>query len=148
MIRKRSITVLTLAILATTGVVTGQEAAEDPIAGLLFPPELIMRHQAEIELSEAAGAAIRSEVTTAQHDLVDLQWRLQSEVHRLVELLEPQKADEEAILAQADRVMELERAIKSRHLAMLVRIRNMLGEDQRARLRSLRDHQQGEGRER
>jgi hypothetical protein len=46
--------------------------------------------------------------------------------------------DEAAVLAQADKVMGLEREVKKAHLALLVRIKNLLTEAQKAKLTELR----------
>jgi len=57
---------------------------------------------------------------------------------QLSKALEAPKLDEGKVLAQADQVMALERDIKRVHLALLIRIRNVLSDSQRAKLAELR----------
>jgi len=56
----------------------------------------------------------------------------------LAHLLDAPRVDEERALAQADTAMALERDVQKGHLALLIRIRNLLSEAQRAQLAKLR----------
>jgi Spy/CpxP family protein refolding chaperone len=77
---------------------------------------------------------IKAEIQKTQSRFVDLQWDLQAESERMARLLQARPVDEAAVLAQADRVMSLEREIKRAHLSLLVRIKNLLTELQRDKL--------------
>ena len=110
----------------------------DPFAGKLFPPELIMEHQAEIGLDDRQREAILKEIERAQSQFPRLQWQLQAASQQLVKLLDAPQVDEAKALAQASEVMKLETEIKKTHLALLIRIRNVLTEAQRAKLQTLR----------
>jgi len=112
--------------------------AEDPLAPYVFPPELVMRHAPEIGLDEKQRAAIKDAVVKTQAKFLDLQWEVQGEAEKLTRLLQATPVDEVAVLAQADKVMGFEREVKRAHLALLVRIKNVLTEAQRARLTELR----------
>ena len=113
------------------------EAAERPGLGLLreiaesvYPAELLMRHADDLELDDAQREAITAEIQALQTDLVPLQWEIYEAGKKLTELLAPTRVDEEAALAQAAQVMALEQSIKTRHLAMLVRVKNLLTSEQ------------------
>ena len=112
--------------------------AADPIASKLFPPELIMTHQAEIGLEDKQREAILKELEKAQAQFPRLQWQLQAASEQLSKLLDAPQVDEAKALAQAGEVMKLETEIKRAHLGLLIRIRNTLSEAQRARLQALR----------
>jgi len=112
--------------------------AEDPIAPYVYPPELVMRYAPEIGLDERQKAAIKDAVVKTRARLLDAQWDVQGEAEKLTRLLQASPVDEAAVLAQADKVMALEREVKRTHLALLVRIKNTLTEAQRARLTELR----------
>jgi Spy/CpxP family protein refolding chaperone len=109
----------------------GQAPGPDPLAPHVFPPELVMRHAAEIGLDEVQRAAIKKTVVETQTRFLDLQWDVQAESEKLARLLERSPVDEAAVLAQADKVMGLEREVKKAHLALLVRIKNLLSDAQR-----------------
>ncbi len=110
----------------------------DPIGSKLFPPELIMGHQAELGIEEAQRTAILKEIEKTQSQVLQLQWQMQAAMEQLAKSLEVPKIDESKALAQADRLMTIERDVKRTHLAMLIRIRNLLTDSQRAKLTELR----------
>jgi len=97
-----------------------------------------MQYQQEIHLSEAQSRAIRDEIQKAQAKFVDMQWDLQSETEKLALLLQAHPADEGAVLAQLDKVLDRERAVKRTQIALLVRIKNLLTESQQTKLMELR----------
>ena len=115
-----------------------QPAPEDAIAQRLIPPELIMGHQKEIGLDDKQRGAIVKEIQSAQGQILEVQWQMQGAVEELVKLLDAARIDEARALAQADKVMDLERTLKKAHLGMLIRIRNVLTDAQRAKLAGLR----------
>jgi Spy/CpxP family protein refolding chaperone len=101
------------------------------IAEKVYPAELVMRHAGDLALDDAQREAITTEIQALQTDLVPLQWEIYEAGEKLTELLAPARVDEQAVLAQAARVMALEQSIKTRHLTMLVRVKNLLtGEQQ------------------
>lgn len=112
--------------------------AADPIGSKLFPPELIMAHQAEIGLEDKQREAILKELEKAQSQFPRLQWQLQAASEQLSQLLDAPRVDEAKALAQAGEVMKLETEIKRAHLGLLIRIRNTLSDTQRSKLQALR----------
>jgi Spy/CpxP family protein refolding chaperone len=112
--------------------------AADPIGGKLFPPELVMEHQAELGIDDRQREAILKELERAQAQFPRLQWQLQAASQQLSRLLDAPQVDEAKALAQAGEVMKLETEIKRAHLTLLIRIRNTLTEAQRAKLQALR----------
>jgi len=118
----------------------GQEpqSADDPIAQNLFPPELVMKYHQEINLDEGQSKAIREAIQKAQAKFLDMQWDMQSETEKLVQLLKARPVDENAVLAQVDQVLNREREIKKTQISLLVRIKNQLTEAQQNKLMELR----------
>ena len=111
---------------------------DDPIAARLFPPELIMKHQRELGVDDKQRDAIVAEVQKTQSQLVPLQWQMQGASEQMAKLLDAPRIDEAKVLAQADKVMGIEREFKRAHLTLLIRLRNLLTETQRSRLTELR----------
>jgi Spy/CpxP family protein refolding chaperone len=116
----------------------GPEAGQDPIRDRLFPPELILQRQAELGIDEKQRAALTKELAAFQSQIVEVQWKLGSAAEELAHLLDAPRIDEARALAQADKVMALEREVKRSHLGLLIRIRNLLTDAQRAQLAKLR----------
>ena len=122
--------------------VTSAPASREPLSALesrLFPAELVMDHQAEIALTQAQRDAITKELDKSQAELVKLQWELQSEKDKLVKVLSDAKVDETKSQQAAAALMQRENAIKGAHLALLVRIKNVLTAEQQAKLQALRE---------
>jgi Spy/CpxP family protein refolding chaperone len=105
----------------------------------LFPPELVMRHQAEIALGEEQRTALVREMQAMQSDLVPLQFEMSDAAGKLRAALDMPRVDEDKASALADRLMSLETRIKKRHLALMIRIKNILTPEQQSRLRELRE---------
>ncbi|HME91456.1 MAG TPA: periplasmic heavy metal sensor [Myxococcaceae bacterium] len=110
----------------------------DVIGSKLFPPELIMSHQQELGVDEPQRAAILKEIEKTQSQVLPLQWQMQAAMEQLTKALDAPKIDEGKTLATVDRLMDLERQVKRTHLGMLIRIRNLLTDAQRAKLTELR----------
>ncbi len=127
-----------LAVFSLASAVRAQAPAPDPIAENLFPPELIMRYASDIALDPQQRTAVKEAVQKAQSKFLDSQWQLQEESEKMVRLLQVKPVDETAVLAQADRVMGLEREVKRTQLSLLVRLKNLLTEPQERKLTELR----------
>ena len=143
-----SIALLALLLGALPGAAQGRRgpgarAAEPEFMKALFPPDLIMRHAGEIDLSEAQREGIKAAVSQTQSEVFDLQWTLREAAEGLRDLVEADRIDEEATLAAAERVMETEGRVKRAHLRMLIRIKNTLRPEQRSRLTALRAAEPG-----
>jgi Spy/CpxP family protein refolding chaperone len=111
---------------------------QDPFGRFLFPPELVMQHQGEINLQDSQRAALQSAIQQAQAKFVDVQWKLSAEGEKLVRLLQNATVDEAQVLEQVDRILALERDMKRAQMGLMVRIKNTLSAAQQAKLRELR----------
>ena len=114
----------------------GREKA--PFKDELFPPRLIMRHQQELGISDSQRSAIVAEIQKFQGQSVQSRWQLGSMAEQLEALVRPSKIDEGKALAQAEKLMNLEREMKRAHLSMLIRVKNILSEEQQKKLKELR----------
>jgi Spy/CpxP family protein refolding chaperone len=126
-----------LALAAGPGAPPGAPP-EDPVASRLFPPDLIMSHQTELQIDDKQRASMMKEVEGAQSHILQVQWELQAAAEQLGKLLEPAHVDEAKALAQAEKVMNLERDVKKLHLGLLIRLKNLLTDAQRAKLMELK----------
>lgn len=127
-----------LAMSLWSGVGFAQAPGADPIAEQLFAPELIMKHQRDLALTEGQERTIKEAIQRAQARFFDTQWQMQREQSTLVQLLSARPVDETGVLAQVDRVLNLEREIKRAQLSLLIRIKNTLSDQQIAKLTGLR----------
>jgi len=145
----RSVLVLTLVLAAPAfgfGGPGGSGGPDDlgPRPGsflrVLYPPRVVMRYATDIGLTPNQKEQISEQVRETQKDLIDVQWKLGEASNELEKLLEAERIDERAAMAEAEQVMAIEQEVKERHLRLLIRIRNLLTPEQRAKLRALRGH--------
>ena len=135
---KLKIAALAVLLTFTCPVLWAQLPPGDPLAENLFPPELVMQHQSDIGLTEEQRNGLIAEVHKAQERFSDLQQRLQKEVEALGTLLKREQVEEQAALAQFDKVLSQEREVKRAHLAFVLGIRSKLTREQQAKLRDIK----------
>jgi Spy/CpxP family protein refolding chaperone len=117
---------------------TTPTGATDDIAQNLFPPDLVLKYRDVIGLDEAQSRTLKGLVQKAQGRFLDLQWDMQAEVGKLVELLRPPRVDESAALAQVDKVLGMERDVKKAQISLLIQIKNLLNPAQQQKLSDMR----------
>jgi Spy/CpxP family protein refolding chaperone len=135
---KRLILVAIAAFSAAAPAQTPPPAATDEIAQSLFAPDLILKHRQEVGLDAAQSQSLKELVQKAQSRFLDLQWDMQAEAGKLAQLLRASRIDESAAIAQADKVLGMEREVKKAQLSLLVRIKNLLTPAQQDKLMELR----------
>jgi Spy/CpxP family protein refolding chaperone len=109
-----------------------------PFDQFLYPPELILNNQGALRLTDEQIATIKRLLIDAQDRTVGLQVDLQRVTERLSRDVEPPRIDEAGALAAADQAMTLESQIKKAHLTLMIRLKNLLTEEQQQRLADLR----------
>jgi len=109
----------------------------DPMGEFMFPPEMILEHTVELNLTAEQKTAIRNEVKTTQSQFTDLQFQLQDNMQAFTALLHQTKTDERQALAALDKALDTERQIKKLHVGMMIRIKNMLSAEQVEKLHQM-----------
>lgn len=113
----------------------------DPLAHLMFPPDMIMGHARQLNLTEEQKAYMRTEIQKTTTIYQELQWKLQDQSELLHETMKSTSVNEQQALAQLDKVLELEREIKRLHIGLAVRLKNRLTPEQQEQLHKMRmDH--------
>ena len=115
-----------------------QTAPGDSLFAGLFPPELIMQHRRAIELTDGQRDQITRLIQDLQGEVVSLQWELLDEMEAMNRILGAPQVDMDRALDQMGEVLDTEKEIKTAHLEMLVRIKNLLTPAQQEELRRLR----------
>jgi len=133
----------TLLLLFNTATLGAQDPPSDPLGENMFPPELVMQHQQALGLTEEQKTLLKTELRQAQARFTELQWQLQDEMEKMVELVKQDRVDESQTLAQLDKILNLEREIKRAQIALLVRIKNRLSPEQQLKLREIRSKSRG-----
>ncbi len=132
--------VVLAAVLATSSVAVGQDRQgreQDVFKGKLFAPELIMSHQDQLELSREQYTALRKAVIDTQSDVAEHEWDLREAYQAIMAALDESPVDEGRVLEHVDAALAAENEVKKRQVALLIELRNLLSDEQVARLREL-----------
>ena len=113
----------------------------DPLAHLMFPPDMIMAHARQLNLTDEQKAFLRSEIQKTTATFQDLQWKLQDQMELLQETMKSTSVNEQQVLAQLDKVLDIEREIKRLHIGLAVRLKNRLTPEQQEELHKWHDRQ-------
>ena len=111
---------------------------QDPLAENLFPPDLVMQHRQALGLSDEQKNAIKDEVIKASTRFTELQWQMQDEMETMASLTRGATVDEQRVLAQLDKILNIEREVKRTQLSLTIRIKNKLTAEQQTRLQEMR----------
>jgi len=115
----------------------GSKQSTDPFAGAFFPPELVLLAQDQIALTPEQLDTVRASLKRTQAQTDELRVKLERETAALSALTKLERVDEAAIIAQLDKVLDLEREVKHLHVGEGVTIKNLLTPEQQARLREI-----------
>ena len=81
----------------------------DPLGDVMFPPEMIMGHTRELNLTDEQKTFMRTEINRATTRFNELQWQVQDEMEALHALMKENSVNEQLALAQLDKVLNAER---------------------------------------
>src|SRR5712692_10826590 len=109
----------------------------DPLGDAMFPPEMIMQHTRELNLTPEQKTFMRAEIQKTTTRFNELQWQLQDAMEALHEIMKSNSVNEQQALAQLDKVLDAEREIKRLHIGMAIRIKNQLTPEQQAKLHAM-----------
>jgi Spy/CpxP family protein refolding chaperone len=112
------------------------------LADAMFPPEMIMQHARELNLTQEQKTFMREEINKTTTRFNDLQWQLQDAMEALHDTMKANPVNEQQALAQLGKVLDAEREIKTLHMAMNIHIKNKLTPDQQTKLLSMRNTMQ------
>lgn len=130
--------IVALVTLAASASAQSSKPDDDPLARLLFDPQLVLKFASELSLQAAQRTSIVNAIKAAQGEILERQLEMAERHQELVKAMQALRVDEAAALAQADKVMELEREMKKSQLLLLIRIKNVLTQQQQDQLRELR----------
>jgi len=135
-VKKGIFLVLAVASLSV-GVALAAGPKEDVFKGKLFPPNVILEHRAEIGLSKAQFKAIRAAVVEVQAGVAEHEWDMQEAYQVLMQELDKSPIDENRVMENANKALLAENQVKKKQMSMLVRLKNLLTEEQIAYLESV-----------
>lgn len=112
---------------------------EDVFKGKLFAPNVILENQAELGLSKQQFTEIRRAVVEVQANVAEHEWDIAEAYQNIMDRLDQSPIDEEQVLEYVGAALRAENEVKKLQVAMLIRLKNLLTEEQIAHLESLRE---------
>ena len=108
----------------------GAQDKKDPFKGKLFPPNVILENQAELNLTKEQFTQIRAAVVEVQGNVAEHEWDMREAYLLIMAELDKSPIDEDAVLEHAEAALLAENQVKKHQMAMLVRLKNLLTEEQ------------------
>ena len=134
---KRIACIVLLAVLGPLLAAAEAKPAPDPLAGAFFSPEMVLLAKDRIALTPEQWQAFQTRMEQTKPRSDELRARLEHETGALAALANQAHADEAALVAQLDRVLDVERELKHLHLGVMTAIKKLLTPGQQAQLRQL-----------
>ena len=128
---------LGLFLLAGAALSADGQGKDDVFKGKLFPPNIILENQSELQLSKEQFTKIRAAVVEVQSSIAEHEWDMREAYLKLMQELDKSPIDENRVLQHANTALLAENQVKKRQMTMLVRLKNLLTAEQVAKLEAL-----------
>ncbi|MDX1515371.1 MAG: hypothetical protein R3288_00955 [Woeseiaceae bacterium] len=109
----------------------------DPFKGKLFAPNVILENQAELDLSREQFTEIRAAVVEVQSGVAEYEWDMREAYLKVMAELDNKPINEKRVLEHAHTALKAENQVKMQQMRMLIRLKNLLTDEQIARLERL-----------
>jgi Spy/CpxP family protein refolding chaperone len=115
----------------------------DPLGDAMFPPEMIMQHTRDLNLTLEQKTFMRTEINRTTTRFNELQWQLQDAMEALHTSMKENTVNEQQALQQLDKVLDTEREIKRLHFGLAIAIKNKLTAEQQTKLHAMMQQMHG-----
>jgi hypothetical protein len=136
---KKGLLIYLAAALFVTGAANAAGPKEDVFKGKLFPPNVILANQAELDLSKDQFTAIKKAVVEVQTNVAGHEWDVREAYLKIMQALDESPIDEVQVIELVSVALKAENEVKKEQMMMLIRLRNLLTADQVAYLESVRE---------
>ena len=128
-------------LMLCTGFVMAQDRGgkPDPFKGKLFAPDIILRNQTELNLTKEQFTGIKAAVVDVQANVAEHEWDLREAYQKIMIALDERPIDEKTVLENVNDALLAENQVKKQQVAMLIRLKNLLNDEQIAYLGSIRE---------
>ncbi|MGI9223168.1 MAG: hypothetical protein ACR2QX_01725 [Woeseiaceae bacterium] len=140
--RKALLSTLLMACLCVGTAIAAQPKA-DVFKGKLFPPNVILQHQDRLALSKEQFSAIKAAVVEVQANVAEHEWDMREAYLGIMSELDRSPVDENEVMALVSAALLAENEVKKEQMTMLIRLRNLLTDEQVAYLESQHANDKG-----
>lgn len=122
-----------------SGAVPAAEPKEDVFRGKLFPPNIILENQAELDLTKDQFTAIKKAVVEVQSNIAEHEWDVREAYGSIMRALDAVPINEDQVLEYVGMALSAENEVKKEQVMMLIKLKNLLTAEQVAYLESVRE---------
>ncbi|MDH3440010.1 MAG: hypothetical protein OEM63_04605 [Gammaproteobacteria bacterium] len=135
--KSRLLAGLCVVFIATAAFAQGQGPQRDVFKGKLFPPNIILEHQDELELTRDQFTAIRAAVVETQGSVAEHEWDLREAYQQVMSDLDEVPVDEDKVMENVQKALLAENEVKKLQVRLLLELRNLLTDEQMKYLQSV-----------
>jgi Spy/CpxP family protein refolding chaperone len=126
--------VVLLALPLAAGAADGRNN-DDWLKGRLFPPDVVLKYQQPLKLTDAQRQAIRKEIVAIQAKVATVDFDLMDAAVALQDALDKPQVDRNVVLEKADAALQADARKKRAWIEMLLNVRAVLTPEQIAFLK-------------
>ena len=113
------------------------EPKQDVFQGKFFAPNVILENQSELNLSKQQFTDIKKAVVEVQANAAEYEWNIREAYQNMMAELDETPIDEQQVLEHIGAALRAENEVKKLQVLMLVRLKNLLTDEQIAYLESV-----------
>ena len=136
---KRGVVILLACLCVGVTTAAAKAPKDDVFKGKLFAPNVILENQAELSLSKQQFTEIKRAVVDVQANVAEHEWDVREAYQNILTELDRTPIDQAQVLEYVDAALRAENEVKKLQVAMLIRLKNLLTDEQVAYLESLRE---------
>ena len=139
---KKSLTMLGLCLVLLSSIAAAQGVGQqkDVFKGKLFAPNIILENQDALDLSKEQFTAIRAAVVEVQGSVAEHEWDLREAYMKVLSDLDEEPIDEGKVMQNIKAALLAENKVKQLQVTMLIRLRNLLTDEQVQYLQGLQQN--------
>lgn len=129
---KNSLTMLGLCLVLLSSIAAAQGVGQqkDVFKGKLFAPNIILENQDALDLNKEQFTAIRAAVVEVQGSVAEHEWDLREAYMKVLADLDEAPIDENKVMQNVEAALLAENKVKQLQVTMLIRLRNLLTDEQ------------------
>ncbi len=139
---KNSLTLLGLCLVLLSSIAAAQRVGQqkDVFKGKLFAPNIILENQDALDLNKEQFTAIRAAVVEVQGSVAEHEWDLREAYMKVLADLDEVPIDEDKVMENVEAALLAENKVKQLQVTMLIRLRNLLTDEQVQYLQGLQEN--------
>ena len=137
---RKKLWILAVAVCLAATTSAAQQPKGDVFQGKLFPPNVILKHQAELNLTKQQFTAIKAAVVEVQANVAEHEWDVREAYRGMMVELDRSPIDTEQVLEHVSVALKAENEVKKQQVTMLITLKNLLTDEQVAFLESVKEN--------